>query len=289
MKFILVANVLENDKFINFLEDALVQYPDASFILAGDILNVFPETNEDIEDSMVYELYGRWITDELAKLRAKNFSFFQRSPFTKALEKMFLPMGEYYQKAHAMAERRYEKIFSHIETILGQNKLYFIPGDMDYPILAEYVARRAACFHSLDCRILKLAGSTFAGLGGNPANLHPVRGLIDSTLNPMAPAEFSRKLHMLRNVDVLVTHVAPEESSELKEFLRNAEVKILICRSPFHRQHKTNIRGKLEISQLFNTTILKVCPFAAQEHQAMVVDISNAEFVADKVQIFNWG
>lgn len=288
MKFILVSNILENNDFINFLEDALAEHPDARFIVTGDLLNIFPETKEHLTKSMFYELYGRWVTDELEKLKKKTFRFFKNSPFTKALQEMFLPMGEYYQKAQAMALRRYEMFFSNIEAILGQNTMYFVPGDMDYPILAECISRRSNCFQSLDVKVVRLDGTIIGGVGGCPENLHPIHGIIDSTPNTMAVAEFKRKLNLMTDVDVLVTHISPEECQELKEFIRSSKVKLLICKSPYYCKSKENFPGKLEQTKLYNTLIIKVKPFTKVDHQAMIIETTNGKFDPGSVRTLNW-
>ena len=289
MKFILVSNILENSGFINFLEDALVAYPDARFIVTGDFLNIFPETREQLQDSMFYELYGKSILDGMHKLNKFTFGFLKQSPFTTALQEMFFPMGEYHQKAQAMAMRRYEKMFSHFEAMLEQNSMYFVPGDMDYPLLTECVTRRSSCFHSLDSRVITLDGTKFAGIGGTPNNLKPVRGMIDLTPNEMVPDEFTRRLNNLSGVDVLVTHVAPEESRELRDFIKKSQLKLVICRAPFVKRGQENFRGKLETYTIKNTCVIKVSPFDTANHQVMIIDITDGNFEFQAMNIFEWG
>ena len=288
MKFILAANILENNKFINFLEDALIAYPDAGVIATGDFLNTFPETREHLQDSIFYELYGRLVLEEMDKLNQAKFRMLRQSPFAKSLQEMFLPMGEYYQKVQQMAARRYEKMFSHIEAILGQNNMYFVPGDMDYPTLAECVTRRSSCFHSLDFKLITLDGTQIAGIGGTPENVKPIPGVVDLTPNEMATAEFKRRLKRLWGVDVLVTHIAPEESGELRDFIKKSPVKLVICKAPFQRKNQENFRGKLEISTIKNTQIIKIRPFETVKHRAMVIDISKGNFDLQAVDIFEW-
>ena len=223
MKFILSSNVLESTGYINFLEEALVNYPEASFIVTGDLLNTFPETREQLQDSMFYELYGRLILDEMDKLNTSMFRINRTSPFSKPLHEMFSPLGEYYQKTQTMAVRRYERMFSHMEAILGQNKMYYIAGDMDYSGLMECVTRGSSCFRSIDCKVITIDGTTIAGVGGTPENIKSVPGIIDLAPNEMAPAELNRKLKTIWGVDVLVTHVCPDESSELRDFIKKSK------------------------------------------------------------------
>lgn len=288
MKFVLISNILENSGFINFLEDALTVYPDANFIVTGDLLNTFPETREYLPESVFHELYGRLVLDEMDKLTKPSFSFFKQAPFTKSLQEMFSPMGEHCQKAQTMAHRRYEKMFSHIEAILGQNNMYFVAGAMDYPVLAEGVTKHSACFHSLDSRLVTLDGIKFAGVGGTPESVKPVRGVIDLTPNEMAAAEFTRKLNCLSGVDVLVTHVAPEESSELRDFIKKSKVKLVICRAPFVKQGSVNVSGKLAISTIKDTQVVKVGPFNTANYHALVMDIAYGKLDLSMVNTFAW-
>jgi hypothetical protein len=260
MKFILSSNVLESAGYINFLEEALVSYPEANFIVTGDLLNIFPETKEHLQDSIFYELYGRLVLDEMDKLKTSMFRMNRISPFAKSLHEMFSPLGEFYQKTQAMAVRRYERIFSHMEAILGQNKLYYIAGDMDYPGLMECVTRGASCFKSIDCKVVTVDGTKIAGIGGTPENIRPIPGIVDSTPNVMAPAELNRRLKTIWGVDVLITHVCPDECSELRDFIKKSKVKLVICKAPFVRKNQENHRGKLEISTIKDTHIIKVRP-----------------------------
>jgi Icc-related predicted phosphoesterase len=288
MKFIFSSNILESTAYLNFLEEALIHYPETNFVITGDILNLFPETREHLPDSIFYELYGKSVINELDKLKTSMFKINRISPFAKSLHEMLSPLGEYHQKTQAMAVRRYERVFSHMEAMLGQNKMYYIAGDMDYPGLMECVTRRSTCFKSIDSKVVTLDGTKIAGIGGTPENLRPIPGIVDLAPNVMAPAELNRKLKTIWGVDVVVTHVCPDECSELRDFIKKSNVKLVVCKAPFIKKNQDNYRGKLEISTIKNTYIIKVRPFETQKHQAMVVDITQGNFDLKAVDIFEW-
>ena len=58
MKLVLASNILEHPAFARFLQSAVARVPDAAICVTGDLLNVFPEPGEDLQGSIVHELYG---------------------------------------------------------------------------------------------------------------------------------------------------------------------------------------------------------------------------------------
>ena len=280
MKFILAANILENNEFGNFMESALVEYPDAGFIVLGDLLNNFPEASENLPDSMFCELYGQLALEETGKLFQNKFKKFKESTVAMSLKGMFLPLGSFYQKAQLMAHRRYERLFSQMEAILGHNNLYFVPGDMDYPGIAECVVHMSSSISSLDFRVVTVDDVKIAGLGGVPENARPFGKVIELTPNEMAAGEFKRRLQRLWGVDVLVTHIAPMESAEFMEFVKKSPVKLVICTAPANDEFDvTNIKGK---------HLIKVQTFNPNANQGIVIELAKGTFDPKSVNIFEY-
>ena len=288
MRLILAANILENDSFANFIEAAHQKYPDASFFIAGDILNTFPEDRQYLPDSIVCELYGKLVIEQMDKVVQSRFRKLKASPFDAPLRECFLPTGECYEKAHLLAQRRYERFFSRIDSLLEEHELYFVSGDMDYPNWAECITRMSSKIHALDSKVITKEGLRIAGLGGVPDTVPAIHDVIDLVPNAMANAEFKRRLNSLWGVDVLMTHIAPEENSDLMTFVKKSPLKVLICRSQFNFSDKHNIDGPSQITQIKDKYVVRVGPFKTSNYQALMIQFAKGNLEPALADKFEW-
>lgn len=287
MKFILASNILEHHAFSNFISDTLINYPRAEFLVAGDLLNIFPEPGEYLEGSIFYELYGELI-NELDYLVKNNFKGVEKSPLIKPLQDIILPVGKHFFDAQIIAIHRYKKFFNKIERSLRNNQLYFIPGNMDYPILSKYLTIDSPYIHQIDNEILEKDGVIIGGIGGVPNTNHPFRGIVEISPYEMTEAEYERRLKNLWGVDVLITHVSPEECLILNEFLANSPLKLLICRAPFNFRRQSDFRGPLELYGIGDKYVIKVRPFEYPQNQAYVIDLVAGKLTPPAVEVFSW-
>lgn len=288
MKVILSANLLENIGYVNFLEDVLAQDPEANFLVIGDLLNSFSTNKEYLTNSIFYELYGRLVVDEMEKITKAIFRFKKTSPFSKPLREMFSPVGEHQQKVQTMVVRRYERMFSKMQAILAQNTLYYLGGAMDYPEIINCITKGASCCCSLDNKVITIDGVKIAGISGIPNNARPMANILDLTPNEMVPAEYARKLNNILGVDILVTYVAPEQSKELRNFIKKSKVKLVICKAVDLVKKQEKFADNLDVSMIKNTKIIKVQPFSLANHQAVVLNITKGNIELDNIDIVNW-
>ena len=107
MKFVLSSNILEHQGFSDFVSATIKTYPDADFLIAGDLLNIFPEPGENYEGSIFYELYGTLMITEMERLIQQHFQQLEESKFIEPLKEMFLPTGKQFSKAQNIAYERY--------------------------------------------------------------------------------------------------------------------------------------------------------------------------------------
>lgn len=287
MKFILASNVLEHQAFSSFISDAITAYPGVNFLVAGDLLNIFPEPGEDFKGSIFYEIYGELIC-ELDCLVRNNFREVEKSILLKPIQDMFLPLGNHFTKTKNIAFIRYKNLFTSLAKSLKNSQLYFIPGNMDYPILSKCLTMNSRCIHQIDNEVLEKDGIFIGGIGGVPNTNHPFRGVIEISPYEMTEAEYERRLKNLWGVDVLLTHVSPQEFSILKEFLVNSPLKLLICRAPFNFRRHNNYRGSLELHAIGNKYVINISPFDYPENQTYVVDLVPGKLTPPTVEVFRW-
>lgn len=288
MKLLLTSNILEHAAYPAFLRAAGEAFPSAAVLFCGDLLNVFPEPGEDLEGSIFHELYGGdLITSEMTRLVAARFRGADSSCFLEPLRGMFLPTGPQASRARQIASARYERLFPRLEEALGLRSFYFIPGNMDYPRLAERasVSSRVRMF---DQEVLDLEGIKIGGLGGIPNTVHPFRGVTEISPYEMCGAEYERRLRALWGVDVLVTHLSPEELPALRTFLLESPAKLLICRAPFDFTRAGDFRGKLETQEYGDKRVIKVRPFE-MPGAAFVLELTREQCSAPGIEVFHWG
>ena len=289
MKYILTSNSLEHFRFPSFIQAAGEAFPDAQFILTGDLLNIFPEPGEDLGGSIFAEIFGDMIFDEMDRLVRTGFKNPADSSFVPYLKQLFYPTGDFYEKGKQVAYHRYVKLFSEFQKVLGHHQFFYIPGNMDYPQLAAQAAQGIGQIMQLDWEVMVKDGVKIAGLGGIPHSAHPFKGVADISPYELADEEYGRRLQTLKGVDVLLTHVSPEESDLLKNYIECSSLKMLICRAPFDFSKEGDYRGALECSQFGNTPVIKVRPFDYPTNEAIVIDLtSNQRITLDNIEIFQW-
>lgn len=288
MKFILTANTMEHPGFAEFVRDAAADYPEAAFLHCGDLLNVFPEPGEDLRGSIAYELYGELIIEEMARLRASHFANLPSSRFVAPLREMFAPEGRNFARAKALAGRRYAGVFAGMGHAVGDSELYFIPGNMDYPQLSTLFAAPCPSIYQLDGDMVTTGGVRLAGVGGIPHSAQPFRDMVPISPYEMSEAEYSRRLADVWGADVVITHISPEESPELAEFLRDSPVRLLVCRAPFDLGRRVgSCRGTSQSAQLEGKTVIEVRPFDFPENLAFVVDFS-PDGTVPQIDVLRW-
>lgn len=276
MKLVLLSNILEHPSFPVFIRDTIDQYPDVTFLVAGDLLNIFPEPGEDLAGSIYTEIYGldhlQTGMDELIQTQFKNID---NSDLIEPLQQMFLPLGRHYKTATALAYRRYNELFSQIGHHLldSQSRFLFIPGNMDYP----YLAYKATVLHreiiQLESDYIRSNGWKIGGLGGIPETAHPFGGVVQISPNEMTDSEYQRRLQAMWGIDILVTHISPEEYPPLAQFIQHSPTKILICRAPFNFKKQSQYRGELQHKHLHDTLVLYIRPFEYPTHHYYVLTL----------------
>lgn len=288
MKLILASNILEHPGFFDFLRAAGERYPSASFLVSGDLLNIFPEPGEDLEGSIFHELFGgRLITDEMNRLVKGRFADAKSSRFLEPLEEMFRPVGSRFEEASQLAEARYARMMKPLAAALGDRSLYFIPGNMDYPRLAASAIAPYPRIRMFDHEVIVLDGVRVGAVGGVPNTVHPFRGVAEISPYEMAEAEYVRRLNSLWGVDVLVTHVSPQECPALKTFVVESPLKLLICRAAFNFNRDSDFRGKLEVQDLAGKKVIQVRPYDFPVNHALVVEISRERLLPLEVEVFS--
>jgi len=289
MKFVLVSNILEHPGFFDFVRETSKAHPDCSFLVTGDLLNIFPEPGEDLKGSIFHELYGEMIITEMDNLIKTRFQNLEASPFIQPLQQMFTPLGQHTHAAEAIAKARYEQFFKNLSQALGDTHFYTIPGNMDYPRLAASALYPYPQIHQLDCEVMTVDGVRIGGLGGIPNTVHPYQGIVEISPYEMTEAEYERRLRLMHGVDILLTHISPEEYPPLLDFLRESPLKLLICRAPFNFRRESDFRGKLEIQSVEGKSVIKVRPFDYPINQAMLIELGTADvFDPDQVEIISW-
>lgn len=288
MQLILAANTMEHPGFPGFLRDAAQRYPQAAFAVAGDLLNVFPEPGEDMRSSIFYELYGNLAVDELQRLHDCQFSDVADSPLVGPLREIFTPGGRTLQQGRALASRRYGRVFGEMRAALNGRSLYFVPGNMDYPGLAQLFAAASPHIHDLDERVAEVDGFFLGGAGGIPSTAQPFGAITPISPYEMTPAAYAAHLEKARGCDVLLTHLAPEESPELSAFVQNSGVRLVLCRAPFDLRQTDNCRGLSQVSRLGSATVLKIRPFDYPENATFLVELNAHDGLPPHVEIFTW-
>jgi Icc-related predicted phosphoesterase len=288
MKFVLISNILEHEAFADFVRAAIAAYPGAEFLVAGDLLNIFPEPGEDLQSSIFYELYGDTIITEMNKLVETKFKHPEESGFIKPLQEMFSPLGDRFQAAQDIAWKRYQKLFATLEKSIEGSKFHFIPGNMDYPQIGSNLTKNSYRLHQIDRDVFERDGVRIAGLGGIPNTVHPFKGVVEISPYEMSEVEYASRLHRLWGVDVLVTHVCPEECPIVNNFLDRSPLKLLICRAPFNFRKQSDFRGQMEIESIDDKCVIKVRPFDYPSNHAFVIDLLAGEINPPSVEVFSW-
>lgn len=288
MKFVLISNILEHQAFADFTRAAIAAYPGAEFLVAGDLLNIFPEPGEDLQGSIFYELYGDTIVTEMDKLVQTRFKHPELSGFVKPLKEMFSPSGDRFQAARDIAWKRYQKLFATLEKSVEGSKFHFIPGNMDYPQIGGNLTKNSYRLHQIDREVFERDGVRIGGLGGIPKTVHPFRGIVEISPYEMSEAEYASRLNNLWGVDVLITHVSPEESPIISDFLNDSPLKLLICRAPFNFRKRSDFRGQMEIESIDDKCVIKVRPFDYPNNHAFVIDLVAGEISPPSVEVFSW-
>ncbi|MBD2004138.1 MULTISPECIES: hypothetical protein [Cyanophyceae] len=287
MKFVLASNILEHPAFPNFISAAIAAYPDINFLVAGDLLNIFPEPGENLEGSIFYQLYGNLIFEGMDNLVNSHFRDTHNSLFIEPLKNMFSLTGNRFYEAKHIAWQRYKTLFANLETSLENSDLYFIPGNMDYPSLSGNLTINSPRLHQIDNDFFEKDGIRIGGIGGVPNTVHPFKGVVEISPYEMAESEYEKRLNQLWGVDILITHVSPEEFPVLRNFLMGSPLKLLICRAPFNFRHKSDFRGKLEFQAIGDKYVIKVRPFDYPENKAYVIDIVPG-ITPLLVEVFSW-
>ena len=290
MKLILASNVLEHPAFADFARAALDRYPDAGFLVSGDLLNVFPEPGENLEGSIFHELYGgNLITSEMERLVETRFKDASSSPFLGPLRDMFLPTGPRFADATAMARARYDILWSKLRPVTRSHAFHCIPGNMDYPRLLEQTSASYPQVQMMDGNVVVIDGVRVGGVGGVPNTAHPFRGITEISPYEMTDAEYERRLQALWGVDILVTHLSPQECPALETFVKTSPLQVLICRAPFNFNRASDFRGKREIQQLEGKSILQVRPFDFPVNEAFVLNVEEGKLSNPlDVEVFRW-
>lgn len=277
MRVLLASNILEHPGFFEFVAQAGIEHPETPLLITGDLLNIFPEPGENLEGSIFYELYGDIMIQEMDRLVKNRFQQVDHSYFIEPLRQMFLPTGTMAEPAQARAQQRYKAFFQALSNALGTRQCYFIPGNMDYPLIAAELLSNHPHIHQLDCRVVNSDGVSLAGLGGIPNTAHPFRNVVEISPYEMTQSEYERRLHSLWGVDILMTHISPEEYPPLLEFLTQSPVKLLICRAPFDFRNASDFRGKLELQTIDDDgrakAVIRVRPFDFPHNRAFLVDL----------------
>jgi hypothetical protein len=286
MQFVLMSNILEHPGFFDCVQAWVRQNPDTGFLLCGDLLNVFPEPGEDLLGSIFAEVYGDWIEPAMQQLIDTRFKQLDQSPFIDPLQQMFTPNGSNYTQASTIARQRYQRFFARLADALQEAPFYYIPGNMDYPKWGLLATQPYDAIHQIDADILTMGHAKVGALGGIPNHSHPFKGLAEISPYEMAPQEYERRLWQLAGVDVLITHLSPEEYPPLLDFVRQTPLKVLICRAPFNFTRQSDFRGQLEVSREADKPIYKIRPFDYPHNRAMVIDLDGD--LSKPVRFLEW-
>ncbi len=284
MQLILASNVLEHKHFPDFMRDMRARHRGAWCVISGDLLNVFPEPGEDLCGSIFHELYGDVIVSGLDALVRDRFKSVKDSILLPFLRNMFLPTGSHYQQAKEIAQRRYRRLFDRIENA----RVLFIPGNMDFPRESEKCIIGRPNLVQLDQEILEISSYKIGGVGGIPNTCHPFRGLVEISPYEMHEEEYRRRLFALTGVDVLLTHLSPEESPALAEFLRDTPVKLLICRAPFNFARSSDFRGALQVHEVSGKSVVHVRPFDYPVNNYYVLNLAPDSLSSAQVTMHRW-
>lgn len=288
MKCVLAANTMEHPGFVSFVQAAARAYPGAAFIVCGDLLNVFPEPGEDIAGSIFSAIYGPAFGDELDRLRLNYFRDVHKSPLIPQLREIFLPQGATYTQAMALASHRYTHIFAALSQASGNNELYYIPGNMDYPELSALFSAAYPNVFQLDGEIVDVGGVRLAGVGGIPSSAQPFGRVTPISPYEMTEEAYERRLAACWGADILVSHLSPAESPALDSFLRESPVRALICRAPFSLQEAGSCRGMSQCDYIEGKLVVRVRPFDYPENFAFVVDFPPDPMVEPTLEIYDW-
>lgn len=286
MPMLLASNILEHPGFFEFVAETLPRKHDkngapSSLLITGDLLNIFPEPGEDLLGSIYCEIFGDMIVPEMERLVTTRFQNIEQSAFIDPLRSMFLPTGAAFNKAQEKARHRYHTFFEKLNRALGAHACYFIPGNMDYPFISASIlgdsSEIPSKIHQLDCQVVEIDGVRVGGLGGIPNTAHPFRQVVEISPYEMTEIEYQRRLQALWGVDVLMTHLSPEEYPPLLDFLHSSPLKLLICRAPFNFRRASDFRGKLELQSMEGNAgkgIMQVRPFDFPKNKAFWVDLA---------------
>ena len=290
MQLVLMSNILEHPGFFDCVSHWATDHPGRGFLLCGDLLNVFPEPGEDLQGSIFAEINGDWIVPAMQALIDTRFQHLDQSRFVEPLKAMFTPNGATYSKANDIARQRYSRFFARLAQALGDSTFYYIPGNMDYPRLGLLATQPYPQIHQIDDEIVMLGQYRIGALGGIPNHSHPFRGLAEISPYEMAPQEYERRLWGLAGVDVLITHLSPEEYPPLLDFVRQTTLKTLVCRAPFNFRRQSDFRGQMEvcIDEPSGKPVYKIRPFDYPHNQAMVIDLNKCNSLTQPIQLLNW-
>lgn len=287
MKFIVCSNTMEVPHFYDFIAAAVVQEPDAAFLVCGDLLNVFPEPGEDLEASIFFDLYGELIVEEMERLRATRFGDLANSRFIKPLRDMFAVGGASYEAARLKAAARYEALFDQLARALSGRPFFVIPGNMDYPdMLRAHCDEHPNMFY-LDGDTVTIEGICVGGVGGIPRSAQPFFPHVDISPYERSDDDYARALSAVHSADVVLAHLSPSESPQVESFVREGTVKSFVCRAPFELTRRTgSCRGTSRMDFVDDTLLIQARPFEPAGNHAFVVQMG-AEAVPD-VTVFTW-
>lgn len=288
MKLILTANTLEHPGFARFVTTAVQDNEPCAVVVCGDLLNVFPEPGEDLRGSIFYSIYGDILLQELPELVAEGFHNVHKTPLLQPLREMFSQGGRTFALAKSIARQRYANVFGSLRRAMGNNPLYFIPGNMDYPRLCEGFAALAPNLHTIDGRLINIDGLWLAGLGGIPESAHPFHDIVHISPNELSDYEYERRLRRLLNAHVLVTHIDPRECPVLANSIRKSGIKLVICRAPFQFDKDDDYRGTTSLDAWEGTHILTVRPFDYPHNRAGVIDLNPSFLAAPQIHWYDW-
>jgi len=110
---------------------------------------------------------------------------------------------------------------------------------------------------------------------------------VDISPNEMSEAEYARRLRRLAGVDVLCTHVSPDEAPALGRFLDEGGARILVCRAPFDFSGARGYRGPSSVHRRGDAFVITVRPFEWPNGSALVLDLVRGA-AAPRVEIFSY-
>ncbi len=292
MQIVLLSNILEHASFPDFLRDVSALHPKAIFLVTGDLLNVFPEPGENLRGSIFYELYGEMIVSGMDDLIRTGFHNVPASIFIEPLSQMFMPTGKNFKKACLIAAERYRHFFVQVEKVLanctGNMRFLFVPGNMDYPFLSWQETYSNPLFTQLDNAVLEINGVKIGGLGGIPNNAHPFREVAEISPYEMHEFEYARRLNLLCGVDILLTHLSPDECPMLRDFLKTSPLQLLICRAPFNFKRTHDFRGELKMQTEQAKSVIFVRPFDYPVNNYGVIYVQPDQLNPPAMMLHRW-